>query len=162
MLGSLCDAALIQVVFSASPPRSDPSFCRGYKKMLHKESNRNLMPKDPTEIGAENRPTDDEFFCISVGCFTCERWDGCGGVIGRASHMVILGFAFPLETRVVVWTSRKAITASEGTKPRSTEHQWRHFKLESLVGSTHDVSNTQQPIWPLFSNGSFWLSSFIR
>ena len=69
--------------FSASPPRSDPSFRRGYKKMLHKESNRNLMPRDATEIGAENHPTDDEFFCISVGCFTCERWDGEDCVMDR-------------------------------------------------------------------------------
>ena len=36
------------------------------------------MPRDPTVIGAFNHPTDDEFFCISVGCFTCERWDGEG------------------------------------------------------------------------------------
>ena len=30
MLGSLCDAAVIQVVFSASPPRSDPSFSQKF------------------------------------------------------------------------------------------------------------------------------------
>ena len=104
--------------FSASPPRGDPSFCRGYKKMLHKEPNRNLMPRDPTEIGAEHHPTDDEFYCISVGCFIFDRWDGgCGG-IGRASHMVILVFAFPLAARVVLWTSRMAITASEAKQTK--------------------------------------------
>ena len=36
MLGSLCQAAVIQAFF-ASPSRSDPSFCRGYKQMLQKK-----------------------------------------------------------------------------------------------------------------------------
>ena len=119
---------LSRLLFFASPPRSDLSFCRGFKKMLQKETNRHLIRRDLTQIRAVDHPTDDEFFCICVGCFTFERWDGDG--IGRASKMVNLGFAFPLEARVVLWTSRIAITASEATEKRKvTEHQWRNFQL---------------------------------
>ena len=49
---------------------------------------------------------------LNVGMEEVVRWKG----IGRASKMVNLGFAFPLETRVVLWTSRIAITASEATE----------------------------------------------
>ena len=86
--------------------------------MFRKDSNKNLMPRDPTEIGAEKGPTHNEFFCIFVGCFTFERWDGGGGGIGRASHMAILGFAFPLAVRIVLWTSRMTITASEAKQTK--------------------------------------------
>ena len=34
MLGSLGEAAVIQTSFFSSPPRSDLSFCRGFKKVL--------------------------------------------------------------------------------------------------------------------------------
>ena len=41
-------------------------------------------------------------------------WKG----IGRASKMVMLGFAFPLDTSVGLWTSRTAITASEAKQTK--------------------------------------------
>ena len=124
--GLFAKLLLSRFFFFASPPRSDLSFFRGFKKMMQKETNRHLIRRGLTQIGAVDHPTDDEFFCISVGCFTFERWDGGG--IGRASKMVTLGFAFPLEASVVLWTSRTAITASEATEKRKgTEHLWRKF-----------------------------------
>ena len=41
---------------------------------------------------------------LNVGMVEVVRWKG----IGRASKMVMLDFAFPLETRVALWTSRTA------------------------------------------------------
>ena len=69
------------------------AFCCGHKKMLHKESDRYLMPRDPTVIGAVDYPTDDEFFCISVRCFTCERWDGEGCEMDRDRKAIEDGHA---------------------------------------------------------------------
>ena len=68
--------------------------------MLQRETNRHLIRRDLTQIRAVDHPTDDEFFCICVGCFTFERWDGGG--IGRAFKMVTL--------------SRIAITPSEANR----------------------------------------------
>ena len=107
MLGSLCEAAVIQVVLFANPPRSDPSFCRGYKKMLHKETDREIRQRLEVSIIRRTRCS----FCISVGCVTFERGDGGGCAMERdrkASKMVMLDFAFPLETGVALWTSRTA------------------------------------------------------
>ena len=49
---------------------------------------------------------------LNVGMVEVVRWKG----IGRASKMVMLDFAFPLETRVALWTSRTAITGGRCKK----------------------------------------------
>ena len=97
----------------------DPSLCRGYKKMLQKGMKQTFDTSVLTQIGAENRPTDDEFHCISVGCFTF----GTLGmvVVGQEGHrhMVILGFAFPLEAGVVSLD----ISHGDNRRPRHTKNE---------------------------------------
>ena len=51
---------------------------------------------------------------LNVGMVVVVGWRGTG----RASKMVILGFAFPLDTSVGLWTSRTAITGSEATEKK--------------------------------------------
>ena len=49
---------------------------------------------------------------MNVGVVEVVGWKG----IGRASKTVMLDFAFPLETRVALWTSRMAITGGRGNR----------------------------------------------
>ena len=101
--------------FFACLPRSDPRFCCGYKKMLHKETNREIRQRLEVSIIRRTRCSFASLLdasLMNVGMVVVVRWKG----IGRASKMVTLGFAFPLEARVVLWTSRIAITASEANR----------------------------------------------
>ena len=51
---------------------------------------------------------------LNVGMVVVVGWKG----IGRAWKMVMFDFAFPLETRVALWTSRTAITGGRCKKIR--------------------------------------------
>ena len=110
ILGSLCEAAVFQAfflhAFHGVTRASVVDTRRCCTKKLTERSDRDWRCRSSDGRGV--------LFCICVGCVTFHRWDGGG--IGRASKMVILGFAFPLETSVVLWTTRIAITACEANR----------------------------------------------